>query len=72
MKTHSLNLQDIMLNAIRRERIPVTLTAQGEQFEGILIGFDDETLILNREDEQILFYKSNVSSVRVREIIMRT
>ena len=72
MKTHSLNLQDIMLNAIRRERIPVTLTAQGERFEGILIGFDDETLILNREDEQILFYKSNVSSVRVREIIMRT
>ncbi len=72
MKTHSLNLQDIMLNSVRREKIPVTLTVQGECFEGTLVGFDDETLILNREDEQILFYKCNVASVRVKEIIMRT
>lgn len=60
----SINLQDVFLNAARKEKIPVTLyLTNGFQFRGIVKGFDSYTVVLDSEGRQNLIYKHAISTV---------
>lgn len=56
-----LILQDIFLNYLRREKYGVSITlSNGEIVNGIIHGFDGQTIILNQDNGQILIYKANI------------
>ncbi len=62
MKT--INLQDVFLNAARKERKPVTIyLMNGFQFRGIVKGFDNFTIVLDNDGKQSLVYKHAVSTI---------
>ncbi len=59
-----LNLQDVFLNQVRRERIVVTIfLTNGYQFKGIVKGFDSYIVILSCEGKQNLVYKHAISTI---------
>lgn len=67
-------MQDIFLNEVRKSRSPcITYLINGVRIKGIVIGFDDYSLLVSFENKQQLVYKSAVSSVyplyQVGEII---
>ncbi len=58
------NLQDLFLNASRRDRIPVTLfLVNGFQIKGMVKGFDNFTVVVDSEGKQQLIYKSAISTI---------
>lgn len=62
MKT--INLQDVFLNAARKDRKPVTIyLVNGFQFRGIVKGFDNFTIVLDSDGKQSLVYKHAVSTI---------
>lgn len=59
-----LNLQDIILNTVRREKIPVTIFLQsGYQFRGMVKGFDSFVIVLDCDGKQNMVYKHAVSTI---------
>ena len=62
MKTQ-INIQDQFLNRIRRDRshVIVELTT-GRKIEGIILGFDNFSLILRGEADQLV-YKHAICSI---------
>lgn len=67
-------MQDIFLNEVRKSRSPiVAYLINGVKVKGLLIGFDDYTILTSFEDRQQLIYKTSVSTVyplyQVGEII---
>ena len=64
---NQINIQDQFLNRIRRDRTRVTVELMsGEKVEGILVSFDNFSLILRGEGDQLI-YKHAVSSISVGE-----
>ena len=62
MKT--MNLQDVFLNAARKDKKPVTIyLTNGFQFRGIVKGFDNFTIVLDSDGKQSLVYKHAVSTI---------
>lgn len=60
----ALNLQDVFLNQVRKEKIPVTIfLINGYQFKGNVKGFDNFTVILESADKQDLVYKHAISTI---------
>ena len=60
----TLNLQDVFLNQVRKENVPVTIfMTNGFQLKGTIIGFDSFTIVMESEGKQQLVYKSAVSTV---------
>jgi host factor-I protein len=60
----AINLQDVFLNQVRKEKIPVTVyLTNGFQFKGIVKGFDTYSLILDSEGKQELVFKHAVSTI---------
>lgn len=60
----SMNLQDVFLNQVRKDRIPVTIfLTNGYQFKGMVKGFDNFTVILESDGKQDLVYKHAISTV---------
>ena len=58
------NLQDHMLNALRREKQLITVfLMNGFQMKGSVTGFDDFTVILETEGKQQMIYKHAVSTI---------
>lgn len=58
------NLQDLILNEVRREHMPVTLfLMNGFQLKGIVTGFDSFTVILSSEGRQQMIYKHAISTI---------
>ncbi|HBT48218.1 MAG TPA: RNA chaperone Hfq [Peptococcaceae bacterium] len=58
------NLQDIFLNQIRKENIPVTIyLVNGFQLRGVVRGFDNFTVLLDSEGKQQMVYKHAISTV---------
>ena len=58
------NLQDLILNEVRREHMPVTLfLMNGFQLKGIVTGFDSFTVILSSEGLQQMIYKHAISTL---------
>ena len=60
----SINLQDVFLNQVRKEKIPVTIyLTNGYQFKGNVRGFDNFTVILESDGKQDLVYKHAISTI---------
>jgi host factor-I protein len=57
-------LQDVFLNQIRKEHIPVTIhLTNGFQLKGMVKGFDNFTVILDSEGKQMMIYKHAISTI---------
>lgn len=57
-------LQDVFLNQIRKEHIPVTIhLTNGFQLRGLVKGFDNFTVILDSEGKQMMIYKHAISTI---------
>ena len=67
------NLQDLILNEVRREHMPVTLfLMNGFQLKGIVTGFDSFTVILSSEGRQQMIYKHAISTLVPSPSVDRT
>ncbi|MGB9679736.1 MAG: RNA chaperone Hfq [Thermoanaerobacteraceae bacterium] len=69
-----INLQDVFLNQVRKEQVPVTIyLTNGVPLKGIVKGFDNYTIVLELEDkQQMLIFKSAVSSITPKKSIIFT
>lgn len=58
------NLQDVFLNQIRKENVPVTVyLVNGFQLRGTVRGFDNFTVLLDSEGKQQMVYKHAISTI---------
>ena len=58
------NLQDLMLNELRREHTPVTMfLMNGFQMNGVVTGFDSFIVMLSSEGKQQMIYKHAISTL---------
>ena len=64
MTKSQINLQDLVLNQVRRESIPVTIyLVNGFQLKGFIRGFDNFTVIIEFDGKQQMVYKHAISTV---------
>jgi len=57
-------MQDIFLNEVRKSKSPITaFLRNGVKIKGLLVGFDDYTLLTTYEDRQQLIYKTAISTI---------
>ena len=60
----TINLQDAILNEVRREKVPVTLfLMNGFQLRGIITGFDSFVVVLVTDGKQQMIYKHAISTL---------
>ena len=60
----AINLQDAILNEVRREKVPVTLfLMNGFQLRGVITGFDSFVVVLVSEGRQQMIYKHAISTL---------
>lgn len=58
------NLQDAFLNHVRKQRIPLTIfLVNGVKLQGVITWFDNFSLLLRRESQSQLVYKSAISTI---------
>ena len=58
------NLQDAILNEVRRERVPVTLfLMNGFQLRGMVAGYDNFVVVLVTDGKQQMIYKHAISTL---------
>lgn len=63
MANKNQNLQDLYLNYLRKEKIPVTIyLINGTRLRGTIRGFDNFVILL-KQDVQQLIYKHAVSTI---------
>ncbi len=63
MNNKERKLQDIYLDYLRRERIPVTIyLVNGARLKGVITGFDNFVILLKQNTRQLI-YKHAVSTV---------
>ena len=66
----SQNVQEVFLNSIRKEKIPVTVfLINGVKLQGIVTWFDNFSLLLKREAHVQLVYKHAISPIMPTEPI---
>ncbi len=69
MMKNQMNIQDQFLNRIRRDRTRVTMElTHGRKIEGIVLSFDNFSLLLRGESDQLI-YKHAIASISVAEKI---
>jgi len=67
MIKNQVNIQDQFLNRVRKDRKRVTVELMGGQkIEGIIVSFDNFSLVLRGEGDQLI-YKHAVSSISLGE-----
>ena len=60
----ALNLQEAILNEVRRDRIPVTMfLMNGFQLRGVITGFDSFVVVLVSDGKQQMIYKHAISTL---------
>lgn len=60
----SIVFQDIFLNQVRRDHIPVTIhLVNGFQIRGFIRGFDNYVIIVESEGKQMMLYKQAISTI---------
>ena len=58
------NLQDIFLNAVRKEKVSVTVfLVNGVKLQGVITWFDNFCILLRRDGHSQLVYKHAISTV---------
>jgi len=64
MSEKKQNLQDVFLNSVRKEKIPVTVfLVNGVKLQGIVSWFDNFCVLLRRDGQVQLVYKHAISTV---------
>ena len=64
MSKSQVNLQDLFLNLVRKEKVPVTIfLVNGFQIKGSVKGFDNFTVVVEQDGKQQLVYKHAISTV---------
>ena len=59
-----INLQEAILQEVRKDRIPVTLfLMNGFQLRGIITGFDSFVVVLVSDGKQQMIYKHAISTL---------
>ena len=59
-----INLQDVFLNHLRREKLPVTMfLVKGVKLQGIVTWFDNFSILLRRDGQSQLVYKHAISTI---------
>ena len=57
------NMQDLYLNYLRKEKIPVLIyLTNGTRLKGIIKGFDNFMVLLKQENQQLI-YKHAISTI---------
>ncbi|MGL4799969.1 MAG: RNA chaperone Hfq [Cellulosilyticaceae bacterium] len=60
----AINLQDLLLNQLRKDKVPVTVfLTNGFQIKGTVKGFDNFVVLLESEGKQHMLYKHAISTV---------
>ncbi|MGH6930805.1 MAG: RNA chaperone Hfq [Dongiaceae bacterium] len=60
----SQNVQDVFLNHIRKNKVPVTIfLVNGVKLQGIVTWFDNFSVLLRRDAHSQLVYKHAISTV---------
>ncbi|MFO7636976.1 MAG: RNA chaperone Hfq [Clostridia bacterium] len=63
-KSISMNLQDVFLNQLRRDRVGVVVfLVNGFQLRGFIKGFDNFVIVLEIEGKQQVVYKHAISTI---------
>ena len=58
------NLQDAILNEVRKEKVPITLfLMNGFQLRGTITGFDSFVVVLVSDGKQQMIYKHAISTL---------
>lgn len=64
MNKNTINLQDVFLNQVRKEHVPITIyLVNGYQLKGYVKGFDNYTIVMEMDGKQQLVYKHAVSTI---------
>ena len=62
--SEQLNLQDAILNEVKKERVPVTLfLMNGFQLRGVITGYDSFVVVLVTDGKQQMIYKHAISTL---------
>ena len=60
----SQNVQDVFLNNIRKQKVPVTIfLVNGVKLQGIVTWFDNFCILLRRDSMSQLVYKHAISTI---------
>lgn len=58
------NVQDVFLNALRKQKIPVTVfLVNGVKLQGVVTWFDNFSMLLRRDGQPQLVYKHAISTI---------
>ena len=64
MQGNKVNLQEIFLTKVRRDRLPVTMfLMNGFQLRGTITGFDAFVVVLDSDGKQQVIYKHAISTI---------
>lgn len=64
MNDKKQNLQDVFLNHVRKDKVPVTIfLVNGVKLQGVVTWFDNFCVLLKREGQVQLVYKHAISTV---------
>ena len=62
--SESINLQEAILNEVRKQAVPVTLfLMNGFQLRGVITGFDNFVVVLVTDGKQQMIYKHAISTL---------
>ena len=62
--SETINLQEAILNEVRRQAVPVTLfLMNGFQLRGVITGFDSFVVVLVSDGKQQMIYKHAISTL---------
>ncbi|QKV18168.1 RNA chaperone Hfq [Oricola thermophila] len=64
MADRSQNLQDQFLNAVRKQKVPLTIfLVNGVKLTGVVTSFDNFCVLLRRDGHAQLVYKHAISTI---------
>ncbi len=64
MAERSQNLQDVFLNSVRKNKVPLTIfLVNGVKLTGIVTSFDNFCVLLRRDGHSQLVYKHAISTI---------
>ena len=63
MNNKDRKLQDLYLNSLRKEKVPVLIyLVNGTRLKGVITGFDNFVILLKQSNQQLI-YKHSISSL---------
>lgn len=66
------NVQDLYLNTLRKEKVPVIIyLLNGTRLRGVIRSFDSFVIVLRQEKQQLIFKHAIASVVPEREITIQ-